>query len=87
MDLSPGLALQQYLLASYAYYIRDKSIYPDEYYDALAKFLLTSWDTFEHRHKYLVTREDLEAGTLYHLKEHDYPSIVRNSAERLLRKV
>lgn len=79
-------AFQMFLVASYAYYLRHVSLMSDESYDKIAKALLTNWDTFEHQHKYLVTKEDLQAGTLYALKAKDYPLIIRTCAELRIRK-
>ncbi len=76
-----GKLLQKYLMASYAYYILHKSPMPDEEYDQVAKLLLKYWDEFEHQHKYLITKEDLEAGTLYHLRANDYPRMVIGGVE------
>jgi NAD-dependent DNA ligase len=81
-----GKVLQMYLMCSYLYYIRNKSVIPDEQYDKMAKNLLKYWDTFEHQHKYLVTPDDLRAGTLYHLKHDDYPKVVIGGALLLLDK-
>lgn len=73
--------LQRYLMASYCYYILHKSPITDEEYDQLAKVLLKYWDQFEHQHKHLVTKDDLDAGTLYALRRDDYPLMVQNAAE------
>lgn len=77
---------QHYLMASYLYYIKDYSIMADEEYDSLCKHLLSTWDEWEHRHKHLVSKGDLEAGTCYKLKERHYPLIVRSSAEQWRRE-
>jgi len=82
--LTTGQVLQRFLMCSYMYYIKSKAVLPDEEYDQMAKRLLKEWDTFEHPHKYLVTKEDLEAGTLYALKESDYPQIVMGGAYLML---
>lgn len=76
-----GGALQQYLVASYCYYIMDKPVIEDEAYDELAKVLLKFWSKLKHPHKRYVTVGDLRAGTLYKLKAEDYPSIVKGAAE------
>lgn len=72
-------------MTSLLYYNYHISAISDEEYDQLARELLAGWDTFEHQHKYLVTKEDLQAGTLYLLGVNDYPMLVRQAAE-LLRK-
>lgn len=75
-----GLCLQWYLMASYLYYIKDISLLEDATYDQLAKRLLAEFDTFEHQHKYLINKADLEAGTLFSLLEIDYPKMIQSSA-------
>lgn len=72
------LRFQRFLMASYAYYHNGTpfKIMTDEEYDLTAKDLLDNWDTFEHQHKYLITKEDLECGSLYALKKQDYPRMV-----------
>lgn len=79
-----GAWLQMYLMASYLYYHMNRSPITDEQYDWLCKQLLRDWDTFEHQHKYLVTKADLEAGTGYAIRE--YPLMVRAAAMKFLEK-
>ena len=83
-QLTTDQILQKFLMCSYMYYIKSKAVLPDEEYDQMAKLLLKEWDNFEHPHKYLVTKEDLEAGTLYGVKESDYPKIVIGGANLML---
>jgi hypothetical protein len=79
-ELSPGLMLQRYLMASYLYYIRDVSIVSDHTYDRWAKELLKNWKKLKHRHKHLLDESDLECGTGFGIKEKDYPSIIKYAA-------
>jgi len=73
----PNVIIAWYLMASYVYYIQHtQSLLTDDLYDNLAKFIRLDWDKIEHRHKHLITQEDLAAGTLYNLKEAQYPRIV-----------
>lgn len=81
-----GLILQRYLIYSYAYYILNKSLVSDEEYDSMAKTLLENWNTFEHRHKHLITEDDLRAGTLYAVKAEAYPLIVQHTAKMLIKE-
>lgn len=76
--MSLQLKFQRWLMASYAYYCNGTpfSIMTDEEYDSIASELLDSWDIFEHQHKHLITKEDLQCGTLYSLKEKDYPRMI-----------
>lgn len=85
--MNPGQMLAQFLMASYLYYIRFQSPMSDAEFDKLTRDLKECWDDFEHRHKYLVTREDLNAGTLFALSEEDYPLIVKGAADMWLREL
>lgn len=68
-----------YLMAAYAYYVKDDSIISDSVFDGLAKSMLDHWNTIEHYHKHLITKEQLEAGT--YLGE--YPSIIEGAIEEV----
>ena len=81
VNLACGKLLQKFLMASYLYYQTSRSPIPDEEYDHICQLLLKYWGEFEHQHKHLVTKEDLEAGTLYALPLDKYPLMVRNAAE------
>ena len=74
--------LSMYLMAAYAYYVEDDPIMSDWHFDMLAKYLLENYDTIEHQHKHLVTKDDLRAGT--YLGE--YPLIVRGALNVYRRK-
>ena len=77
-----NLMVPWYLMAAYAYYELDAPILTDATFDALAKRLLVAWPRIEHRHKHLISVEELEAGTLL---SRDLPEIVKGSAAALLR--
>lgn len=62
-----------YLVAAYAYYIKDDPLISDAVYDLMATTFLEYYDVIEHRHKYLVDKDALAAGTCL-IKE--YPLIV-----------
>ena len=72
-----------YLITAYAYYILDESLIEDHQFDSMAKELLENYDKIKHVHKYLITKEDLEAGTLL-LAEEDYPLIVKDVSNELV---
>jgi len=67
--------IAKYLMCAYAYYIEDRPLVTDHEFDSLAKHILENYDTIEHRHKHLITKEDLKAGS--YLGE--YPSIVKGA--------
>lgn len=67
-----------YLMSSYLYYKEDKQVLTDEDFDKLAKRLLDNWDSVEHIHKHLISKEDLQAGTGYAIQ---YSQRVINAAK------
>ena len=76
-DKSPNEQFKLYLFCSYLYYKEDLSPMPDEHFDALCSSLAKCFDQVNHRHKDLVTKQDLEAGTGYAIQ---YPTIVMGAA-------
>jgi hypothetical protein len=85
--VKPNLMVPWFLMASYLYYHENESMFSDEYYDALSKELLLKWDQVEHSHKHLIDVDDLMAGSMYRLKELDYPSMCRASALFLMKEL
>lgn len=79
-DLKPEQYIPFYLMLSYLYYIEDVSIWLDTEYDKLCKRILEQYDNLEHRHKHLVDKGSLRAGTAYQLKIEDYPQVVIGAA-------
>lgn len=77
MDLTINQKFVKYLMSCYLYYEEGRSVLSDAEFDALCKELLERWDEITHRHKALITKEDLEAGTGYAIK---YPNIVIGAA-------
>jgi NAD-dependent DNA ligase len=74
--------LQKFLMASFLYYQMNRSPISDCEFDQVCQDLLAEWDNFEHQHKYLVTPDDLRAGTGFAIKT--YPLMVRHAALRWL---
>ena len=68
-----------YLMSCYLYYEEDKQVLSDDEFDALGKRLLDEWDSVEHMHKHLITKDDLTAGTGYAIK---YTNMIKNAAIR-----
>lgn len=58
-----NMMVPYYLIASYGYYEDNFSIISDHLFDSMAKTMLDEWDSIEHFHKSLITKNDLEAGT------------------------
>ena len=72
--------VQKFLMASYLYYHHDISPMGDTEYDMLCKELLDNWDSVNHRHKRLLSKNDLLAGTGYAIPLKKYPLIVQSAA-------
>lgn len=74
-----------FLTASYIYYLHPSArpITTDAVFDWCCKRLIAQWDTIIHPHKHLIKLDDLEAGTGFALREHDYPRIVVSVASRM----
>ena len=71
------------LMASYMYYVvHEDSPISDGEFDALCKTLLEQWDAVKHPHKRLIDCDALRAGSLYQLKDDDYPQSVKNAAKQ-----
>ena len=70
-----------YMVTSFLYYQRSKSVITDSDFDRLCVELYENYDDFEHQHKHLVDRGQLRAGTGYDIA---YPMMVRNAAEHML---
>ena len=77
--MKDGHLVHHFLLASFAYYILHQSPMTDDAFDYLCKRLLERYDHFEHQHKKFITKDMLEAGTAYNLKDTDYPLIVQHA--------
>lgn len=80
-EWTAGRLLSWYLMCSYLYYILDTAVIPDEVFDAIAARLHKEYDSLEHPHKHLVSKEDLSAGTLYSVRH--YPTMIMSAASRL----
>lgn len=75
------MAVPWWLMASYLYYCKDKSLLSDAMFDELGETLATRWGDIEHRHKTLIDPSLTKSG--FYLKPDDYPLICRSAAERL----
>lgn len=78
--LSANRLLTIYLMASYLYYERHISAIPDTCFDGVCKQLLFRFKEVDHQHGYLLDKDALRAGTGYHIRETDYPIMVKQAA-------
>lgn len=85
----PNTAVPWLLMASWLYYIdlNELPILSDQRFDMLCKKVLQAYDHLQHRHKHLIQRESLSAGSLYYLPMSQYPLIVVGSAQTLSRQL
>ena len=84
---SPNTVISWILSASYCYYCRHTSLLSDDVFDKMCLYALNNYDTLKHRHKHLITKGMLKAGTAYNLRVEDYPLIVRCSAEEMIQRL
>ena len=77
-----NMAVPLYLMMSYAYYQEDKPIATDATFDIVAKMLLESYVKINHRHKELISKDSLEAGTYLGV----YPTIVKDTVQMVRKK-
>ena len=67
-------------MLSYLYYEKNISLIEDTEFDNLCQTLLEKYDSVEHMHKHLVSKESLTAGTGYDIV---YTNMIKNSAMQL----
>lgn len=81
-------AFGAYLEHSCRYYLFDAPVISDAAYDSLCAALLEQWDEVTHRHKHLVSPDDLHCGSGYAIS---YPTqiinLVRAHPHRALHEV
>ena len=79
---SRNMLVPWYLIACWAYFVGDHPLLTDARFDRLCRELDGEWETIEHRHKHLVDRAWLQAGTCGLARE-AYPCSVRGAATHL----
>jgi NAD-dependent DNA ligase len=87
MNNNPNMIIPWLLMSSYAYYYLNEAIISDGLYDTLCREALLKWDDISHTHKKYITKDELIAGSLYKLKEEDYPSVAKGAVQVLLQGV
>ena len=78
--------ISEYLIHSYAYYIRNESLISDNEFDDIVKCLLDSYDLIkdcDHPHKHLIKRDLLESYTGFNLK---FPVIVKVCFNQIMKE-
>ena len=79
-EKNPNMLVPYYLMFSYLYYEKNISLIEDTEFDKLCQALLEKYDSVEHMHKHLVSKESLTAGTGYDIV---YTNMIKDSAMKL----
>tara|TARA_R100001224_G_C3959629_1_gene128648 strand:+ start:275 stop:541 length:267 start_codon:yes stop_codon:yes gene_type:complete len=79
-EKNPNMLVPYYLMFSYLYYEKNISLIEDTEFDNLCQTLLEKYDSVEHMHKHLVSKESLTAGTGYDIV---YTNMIKDSAMKL----
>lgn len=77
-------AINWFVMASYAYYIKDSSLISDALYDEISLMLFFDIDKMESPFKRLINKESLLTGSLFNLTAADYPRGLVRYTEKLL---
>jgi hypothetical protein len=81
-DDNINMMVPWYLMASFAYYKQDDSIFSDAFFDNMSKVMLERWDEIEHFHKDHINKDDLAAGSFLG----EYPSRVEGGLDAVRKK-
>lgn len=65
----------EYLEHSCRYYVFDKPVVSDAYFDAMCQLLLEHWGDFEHVYKHLCDESALAAGTGFQMAN-TFPNMI-----------
>ncbi len=76
---SVNMTVPWYLMAAYGYYHRGFSLLSDPAFDQICLTLQRRWDEIEHRHKHIIDRRDIAAGSCF-LPVEAFPPIVKSAA-------
>lgn len=85
LEITNENIVQWILMCSYIYYIKSSQLISNQRFDKLIEILKSEWNSINHRHKYLISENNLNTFSLFNLKEEDYPQIIRHAALRHLK--
>lgn len=81
---NPNMAVPWWLMAAFMYEIENDPFLTDGCFDWLSAELLAKWDDISHRHKALIDRDALRAGTGLAADLANLPTIVKDAARHLV---
>ena len=87
--VNKGSVFAWIIMASFGYYHlpENPSLLSDEVFDKMCKYALNEYDNLEHKYKSLVTKGNLQAGSLFDLALQDYPEPLVGIYRRLVSKL
>ena len=84
---NPNTCVPWFISSSYCYYILYQSLLTDEFFDKLCAWMLDNYESLEHEHKHLVTKDMLVAGSGFNIPYDGYPLRVQNSASYFIEQL
>lgn len=83
---SPKSAVFWWVVASYAYYVRDISLLSDAVFDKLSVAILDK-KIYHSMLSHLISDEDLRAGSGYAIPHDQYPLFIKHYAEIFIKQL
>lgn len=83
---NPNMLVPYWLMAAFMYEVENDPFLSDGCFDWMSAELLAKWDQVEHRHKRLIDREALRAGTGLAADLQNLPTLVKDAARHLVSK-
>lgn len=83
---NPNMLVPYWLMAAFMYEVENDPFLSDGCFDWLSAELLAKWDQVEHRHKHMIDREALRAGTGLAADLQNLPTLVKHAARHLVAK-
>ncbi len=81
---NPNMLAPWWLMSAFMYEVENDPFLSDACFDWLSGELLAKWDQVEHRHKHLIDREALRAGTGLAADLRNLPTIIKHAAQHLV---
>ena len=73
--------VEKFLVSSYIYYVLyEETPMTDCEFDSMCCYMLDNWAEIEHKYKYMITEDMLEAGTGHNISASSYPEEIVDMA-------
>jgi hypothetical protein len=83
---NPNMLVPWWLMAAFMYEVENDPFLSDGCFDWLSAELFSKWDEVEHRHKTLIDRDGLRAGTGLAADLQNLPTLIKDAARHLVCK-